>query len=182
MPIYSMINKLTNLISKAIAAFLFLFLALVIGLIAEEMKLEQWSIPGFVYEDFRASGISKNYDFSYVLNPFYQSGDFDGDGKLDVALLVKNKVSGEAGIAIFHSGSRPAVLLGAGTHWMDNPKYDFKWMDAWQVYPKGPVEQGVGEGKPPILMGDAILAIKTESTSGLIYRIGAAYRWYQQGD
>jgi hypothetical protein len=65
---------------------------------------------------------------------------------------------------------------------MNDPRYDFNWMDAWQIYPKGPVEKGVGEGNPPVLKGDAILAIKTESANGLIYWTGAAYRWYQQGD
>jgi hypothetical protein len=163
-------------------AFFFLFFAAGISPIAEKMRPEQWSIPEFAQERFDASSFSKNLEFSYGLNPFYQSGDFDGDGRLDVALLVKNKVTGKVGIVVIHSGSRPAVLLGAGTPWMGNPRYDFNWMDAWQIYPRGPVGQGAGEGKPPILKGDAILAIKTESASGLIYWTGAAYRWYQQGD
>jgi hypothetical protein len=163
-------------------AFLFLFIAAGIGPISGTIRPEQWSIPEFVHEKFDASGLSKKFVISYALNPFYQSGDFDGDGKLDVALLVKNKVSGKVGVVIIPSGARPAVILGAGTQWMNDPRYDFNWMDAWQIYPKGPVEEGVGEGNPPILKGDAILAIKMESASGLIYWTGAAYRWYQQGD
>ena len=148
----------------------------------QEMRPEEWSIPAFAQKRFKASSLSRNVGISYALNPFYQSGDFDGDGNLDVALVVKDKASGKVGIVIVHSGTRPAALLGAGTPWMGDRKYDFNWMDAWQVCPKGPVGQGVGEGKPPILKGDAILAIKTESASGLIYWTGSTYRWYQQGD
>ncbi len=163
------------------AFWLFLILG-PIGPAPQELRREEWSIPAFAQKRFEASPLSKNVEISFALNPFYQSGDFDGDGKLDVALLVKDKVSGKAGIVIIHSGTRPAVLLGAGTPWMGHAKYDFDWMDAWQVYPKGPVEQGVGEGKPPSLRGDAILAEQTEAASGLIYWTGSSYRWYQQGD
>jgi hypothetical protein len=163
-------------------AFLLFLIVGGIGPAPQDMRPEGWNIPAFAQKRFKASSLSKNVEISYAINPFYQSGDFDGDGKLDVALLVKDKVSGKAGIAIIHSGARPAVLLGAGTPWTGDPKYDFNWMDAWQVYPKGPVEQGVGEGKPPILRGDAILAEKTEAASGLIYWTGSSYRWYQQGD
>jgi hypothetical protein len=147
-----------------------------------QLPIEEWSIPDFAQTRFHASRLSQSLKISYALNPFYQSGDFDGDGKLDVALLVKNKSSGKTGIAIIHSGPKPIVLLGAGTSWNNDPKYDFDWMDAWQIYPKSPVGQGAGEGKPPTLRGDAILAIKTESASGLIYWDGTKYKWYQQGD
>jgi len=132
------------------------------------MRREQWSIPEFVREKIDASGLSKKFVISYALNPFYQSGDFDGDGKLDVALLLKNKASGRVGVVIIPSGIRPVVILGGGTQWMNDPRYDFNWMDAWQIYPKGPVGRGVGEGNPPVLKGDAILAIKTESASGVV--------------
>ena len=96
---------------------------------AQQPPIEEWSIPDFAQTRFHASRLSQSLKLSYALNPFYQSGDFDGDGKLDVALLVKNKSSGKTGIAIIHSGLKPIVLLGAGTFWHNNPKYDFDWMD-----------------------------------------------------
>src|SRR5256886_6691369 len=39
------------------------------------------------------------YEWYDRVNPFYQRGDFDGDGKADVALLIRHKVSRKVGIA-----------------------------------------------------------------------------------
>jgi hypothetical protein len=55
-------------------------------------------------------------------------------------------------------------------------------MDVWQVYPRGPVEEGVEAGPPPKLRGEALLVEKSESASALIYWNGKRYVWYQQGD
>jgi hypothetical protein len=55
-------------------------------------------------------------------------------------------------------------------------------MDAWKIYGKKEVEQGVGEITKLKLKGEAILAFKLESSSGIIYWDGKEYRWYQQGD
>ncbi len=55
-------------------------------------------------------------------------------------------------------------------------------MDAWKVYDKKDVGIGVGETRKLVLKGEAILAMKLESSSGIIYWDGKQYRWYQQGD
>jgi hypothetical protein len=139
------------------------------------------SIPPGVIEAFRKSGLAEKYMFSTGVNPFYVQGDFNGDGKLDCAILVKQKSSGKLGIAIVHAGVNNVKVLGAGRAF-GNGGDDFSWMDAWYVYSKGPVSLGVGEGSPPKLKGDALMLIKTESASSLVYWTGTQYRWYQQGD
>jgi hypothetical protein len=138
------------------------------------------SIPSFVRKAFHAKKLDTKYQISFHLNHYYQCGDFDGDRKLDVAILVKEKSTGKIGIAIYNSSKRDFFILGAGN--LFNGDDDFDWMDAWQPYPKGRVGPGVGEGPPPQLIGDAILAEKTEAASGLIYWNGINYKWYQQGD
>ena len=56
-------------------------------------------------------------------------------------------------------------------------------MDAWYVYPRGPVGRNAFDaGAPPTLNGDALMVIKTEAASGIIYWAGTAYEWYQQDD
>lgn len=50
------------------------------------------------------------------------------------------------------------------------------------IIPRGPVGQGAAGKKPPNLRGDAIMAIKTEAASALIFWDGKRYAWYQQGD
>lgn len=115
------------------------------------------------------------------LNPFYLHGDFNGDGRLDTAILIRNSATGKIGIAILHAGAKSIIVLGAGRKF-GNGGDDFRWMDAWHVYPKAPVQRGADETDPPKLKGDALMVIKTESASGLIYWNGKRYRWYQQGD
>lgn len=139
------------------------------------------SIPPHVIEAFRKSGLTEKYVFSTRVNPFYIQGDFNGDGKLDCAILVKQKSSGKLGIAIVHAGTNNIKVLGAGRDF-GNGGDDFSWMDAWYAYSKGAVSLGVGEGPAPKLKGDALMLIKTESASSLVYWVGTQYRWYQQGD
>lgn len=124
---------------------------------------------------------AERYALVSHLNPFYVHGDFNGDGRVDTALLVKHKVSGKIGIAIVQAGAKSAIIVGAGRNF-GNGGDDFKWMDAWHVYPRGPVSRGADETAPPTLRGDAIMVIKTESASALIYWNGKGYAWYQQGD
>jgi hypothetical protein len=57
--------------------------------------------------------------------------------------------------------------------------------DNWQYVTQPPGIQWrgrKGNGEPPELKGDAIMAIKTESASGLIYWNGSKFEWCQQGD
>ena len=41
-------------------------------------------------------------------------GDLNGDGEVDVAVLVKERETGKIGIAIVHGPSRRVTILGAG--------------------------------------------------------------------
>ncbi|HMV00761.1 MAG TPA: hypothetical protein PKD04_06735 [Rhodocyclaceae bacterium] len=139
------------------------------------------SIPPHVRSALTGQTSLREFSYSNRLNPFIVQGDFDGDGRPDAAILIRRKDNGKTGIAVFHSGSKTIHILGAGRP-VGNGGDDFSWMDAWYVYGKGLVERGAQPGSPPRLRGDALMVIKTESASGLIYWSGTGYRWYQQGD
>ncbi len=121
------------------------------------------------------------YALSDRLNPYYLRADFNGDDQADVAVLVLEKESEKRGILVVHGGENQYFVLGAGTA-IGHGGDDFAWMDAWYVYPRGVVYRSIGEEEPPTLRGDALMAIKTESASALIYWTGTEYAWYQQGD
>lgn len=54
---------------------------------------------------------------------------------------------------------------------------------AWHIHAKTlPVEEGVEAGRPPVLLGDAILIEWEESASAIVYWNGKQFVWYQQGD
>src|SRR2546423_8220237 len=108
------------------------------------------SLPESILRVLENDPKTKQYALVAHLNPFYLHGDFNGDGRTDVAVLVKNKESGKIGVAILHSGARSAIILGAGRDF-GNGGDDFRWMDEWPLYPRAPLEQGAGEGAPPKL-------------------------------
>lgn len=137
------------------------------------------SLPPQIAEALGKYPQSASYTLTARLNPYYVQGDFDGDGKTDTAILVVQKASGKHGIAfILDRGVR---VVGAGKS-IGNGGDDLSWMDAWYVFAKDKVEQGAFDEAPPRLKGDALMAIKTESASGLIYWNGSGFAWYQQGD
>ena len=136
------------------------------------------SLPQYVWDALDKG--AKDYSVSSHLNPFYLQGDFDGDGSRDTAVLIKHKKSLHVGAAIVFKGGKVRIF-GAGRD-MGEGESDFDWMDAWFVEPKGAVEQGASDEAPPKLRGDAIMVLKTESASRLIYWDGKGFRWHQQGD
>jgi hypothetical protein len=136
------------------------------------------SLSPHVLRVLESDAAAKRYAIVGDLNPFYIHGDFNGDGRTDTAVLIKDRDSGKTGIAVVHAGAKSAIILGAGRKF-GNGGDDFKWMDAWHLYPRGIV---AGQGAPPTLRGDALMVIKSESASALVYWNGKRYDWYQQGD
>lgn len=151
--------------------------------LAQEPSWEQMAnLPTWTMPVLRGSQFTKDYLLSTRLNPFLLHGDFNGDGVIDIAVLVTRRRDKSQGIAVLHAGASQPIILGAG-HAIGNGGNDFSWMGAWTVYPKGPVGKSVYEdGPPPQVRGDFLFVEKLESASGIIYWDGSAYRWYQQGD
>jgi hypothetical protein len=125
--------------------------------------------------------LAKAYELSFRVNPSYLRGDFDGDGKADMAVLVKQRSTGKLGIAIIHGATDKVTIIGAGIA-IGNGSDDFEWMDSWEVYSKDRAAREAGETGLPHLRGDALLVSKSEAASALIYWNGKRYVWLQQGD
>ena len=91
------------------------------------------SLPPEVRAAFEKNSHAKRYQLSAHINPFYLHGDFNGDGRWDTALLIKERSSGKNGIAIYHGKSNRLIIVGAGQDW-GNGSDDFPGLDAWQVF------------------------------------------------
>ena len=142
----------------------------------QQNTVSEYNVPNEVAKCLKALG--SGCAISGRINPFYLRGDFDGDGKPDYAVLVRN--GDQQGVMICRNSAAKPTLLGAGAGFHQMKDLNF---NAWQVHPKArPVERGVEEGKPPALLGDAILLEWEESASAIVYWNGKQFVWYQQGD
>ena len=121
------------------------------------------------------------YALEAQMNPFYLQGDFNGDGSTDTAIFVREKQSTKRGLLVVHGATNESYVLAAGTEFNGRGD-DFSRINAWKVYPRGPVSQGASGSEPPPLQGDGLLLEVLESASGIIYWAGDGYAWYQQGD
>jgi hypothetical protein len=138
-------------------------------------------LPDAVKRALANGSTGKKYDLSFRIKPSYLEGDFNGDGRMDVAVLVKERSSGKIGIAIVPGTTEKVTILGAGIG-IGNGGDDFEWMDSWQVYSKTRGAHAPGEKSVLHLRGDALLVEKSEAASALIYWNGKKYVWSQQGD
>ena len=138
-------------------------------------------VPDAAKKALTNGSVGKKYDLSVHVNPSYLEGDFNGDGKTDVAVLVKERSTGKFGVAIVSGTTEKVTILGAGIG-IGNGGDDFEWMDSWQVYSKTRAAHAVSETGVPRFRGDALLVEKSESASALIYWNGKRYVWSQQGD
>ena len=114
-----------------------------------------------------SEGLNTRYELVQKLEPSFYVGDFNGDGKSDVALLIKEKTTAKVGIAIIDGDESKIEIVGAGRSF-GNGGDDFSWMDAWSLRHSGKV--------------DRLYVAKSEAASAVIYWDGSKYKWQQEGD
>jgi hypothetical protein len=139
---------------------------------AQTAAVDEYNIPTEIDKCIKNS---RGLSISGEINPFYVSGDFDGDGRLDFAVQVVR--SDTKGILVCLSSRRIPLLVGAGSAlvWSSNQKWRF---NAWSVVPK----DSKNVSWPANAKGDAILLDVKEAANGLLYWDGTALRWKQLSD
>jgi hypothetical protein len=110
-------------------------------------------------------------------NPCRISGDFDGDGRRDVAEQVaETHGKRRRGVRVTFATGRVSVL-GAGVT-IGHGGDDFDWMDAWRVMSPDEWKEIWQAPKPA---GDVLLVESYGNASGLIGWVEGQPRW-EQGD
>jgi hypothetical protein len=148
---------------------------------APQVTDAEYNTPAELKAAFRQASL-QDYQISQAINPFYLRGDFDGDRKADLAVLVTEKSSGRRGIVIALGRQRDEVfVIGAGTDFLRSDGYSYKdfRFPSWTVFPRAKVRRSVHDtGAPPVLRGEAILVEWPEAGSGIVYWDGKRFRWY----
>jgi hypothetical protein len=109
-------------------------------------------------------------------NPFYISGDYDGDGLTDFAVQVLDKKKQRKGVLFCFARAGKSALWDAGSPtdlWGDEPLS----YDAWSLARKGGLDLSVF----PHIKHDAIVLELADVGGGIVYWDGKKLRW-QQGE
>jgi hypothetical protein len=152
-------------------------LAFASSLHSQELEL---GLPFWAGQSWKNLSSQSGLRMSKRLNPYVWRGDFDGDGRADLAVLVERVVSKKQGIAILLQGKRP-LLIGAGIDF-GNGGDDFSWVDFWHVEDRGTKHGNYHQRKPVTLKADGLMVAKESSASALIYMKNGKLQWHQYGD
>ena len=76
---------------------------------------QRQSVPRWAAASLEREAFSAKYVLSTRLNPFLVQGDFNGDGRIDLAVLVEQRETRASGVAIVHAGAEQPLVVGAGT-------------------------------------------------------------------
>lgn len=139
------------------------------------------SLPEWVCKTSYAGRVFETYDLYVGLNPFFLSGDFNGDRKTDVAVWVTNRKTSERGILIFHQGRAAPYVFAAGTPALDRGA-DWRSLDSWAPLNKGEVLSSLHEEQKLQLRNDALLLVKSEALSFAVFWNGRRYAQYTLSD
>jgi hypothetical protein len=115
--------------------------------------------------------------------------DFNGDSKLDVATLIKNKRNSKIGVLIVNHSNDKIFVFGAGNE-VDNMT-DLKWIEVFKTLPTGEiisptlVDEKTGDiinqdkSKNFQLIGNGIyMAVEESDGGGIIFWNGKEFQWY----
>ncbi|HEV8538082.1 MAG TPA: hypothetical protein VGR15_04070, partial [Bacteroidota bacterium] len=150
---------------------------LIVSNIAAQEKSSDWSqrrtLPRWGRQEFSSHNLGRDYTVTYRIYPSYFRGDFNGDGRGDIAFFVENKISRKTGMVIIHGKRIQAirtqyVVLGAGKP-LEGAGDDLKWIAIWSLILERKADRILGKQTPSTLRGDALKVERREGKAGLIY-------------
>ncbi|TNE54744.1 MAG: hypothetical protein EP338_06295 [Bacteroidetes bacterium] len=150
-------------------------------------ELSEYQVMERLPDQFMSSGLIKSgkisgkYVFDQRMNPLYLEADFNGGGELDIALPIKDPVSGKRGIAVYHSETKKIHILGAGVKSQYGVAEDLAYADIWKVNRDRENEAGLEEEGGPLILEHPSIQIETsEIGGGQLYWNGKAYAYFHQ--
>ena len=137
------------------------------------------NFPYWAEQKWKTFSNKEGLEISTRLNPYVWRGDFNGDGKPDLAILVSKTATKKQGILLLFRAKTP-LLLGAGKTF-GNGGDDFSWIDNWHVEDRGTKHSNHRDDSVH-LAADGLMIAKDASASAIIYMHNGKPKWMQYGD
>jgi len=149
------------------------------GLLFEDPLIRRAEQEGYWSED--------RYEIARDQNPYYLRGDFDGDGRADVAVRVRDKSTSNRAIFIVHSSADTVIVLGDGRLTPEGRRQVVGGY--WRVLEKGTVvhpivttSSGIEYGESLELVQDGLEVGNRGGHSVLYYWLGDHYKIFPLSD
>ena len=154
-------------LTKITLISLFLSISLFAGQPAQEARYDD--LPKGVYTALVGSGFFDAYEVYFGMAPFFQRGDFNGDGEFDIAIQVISKTSRKRGIAFLHHNDLNFHVIGAGKKFEDLGD-DFSWLSKWRIDAYTLKTSNINE------RAEALILDNPDFPKSLVYFDGRSYR------
>ena len=125
---------------------------------------------------------------SRLLFPNYWEADFSGDGTVDIAVFVKNRLNDKQGILFLFAENDLMFWVGAG-ELLDAAGDDFGRAIYWDIFNQMKTQEvifkdngDVAGTREVILERPAINILEEDGSGGLIYFDGEMFTWIHQGN
>ncbi len=137
--------------------------------------LIQKNMPDWVKPVLEKSEIAKKHQILTDFNPFYFEADFTGDGQVDIAFFVENKLDKTRGVMIVNNVKNLAYVIGCGN--ATDMGTSLSWTERWFVYRNRYIVNS-GNKKKVTLKTPAIQLVRNENNSLVIYWAGKKYKTF----
>ncbi len=139
--------------------------------------LIQNNIPNWVKPVLEKSEIAQKNQILTYFNHFYFYDDFTGDGQVDIAFFVENKIDKTRGVMIVNNVKNLVYVIGCGT--ATDMGTSLSWTKRWFIY-RNKYIMNDGNKKKITLKLPAIQLIRSETNSLVIYWTGKKYKTFLQ--
>ncbi|MNJ90652.1 hypothetical protein D3C87_82870 [compost metagenome] len=147
------------------------------GFCQPDTNLINNNIPNWVKPVLEKSEMAQKHQILTDFNPFYFEADFTGDGQVDIAFFVENKIDKTKGVMIVNNVKNLAFVVGCGT--ATDMGTSLSWTKRWFIY-RNRYVMNDGNKKKITLKLPAIQLMRSDTDSLVIYWNGKKYKTFVQ--